>query len=178
MTKQLSVITGVFLLLGLHASAQAAATPATPVASQPAASSMFLALGGGYNHYSNPATSESTLNLGVQIGNSAFWSISTIAAQAKSATVRSGFGYAIKQSGPVLLLLLADGGATTATSPTPAASSFALGNVGGGMLVRYDLGSLTPKLKNIGLSGGVRMAAIAGTSVQPEWLCGISYVLK
>jgi hypothetical protein len=165
------------------------ATPvpqATPGGSA-TASSIVFGIGGGYNHYSTPASYETMVNVAVQIGSSAFWSISTVSLQPKVASVRSGFGYAIKKSGPVTMILLADAGAVVSSVTTanvavsataPATGAFALGNVGGGILMRYDLGDVLPSLKNIGIGAGFRMAAITSQSVQPEVLVSISYVLK
>jgi len=167
-----------FTLFSCAAAAQtttpAAATTPT-AATTPAVGSMFVDVGEAYNHYVAPATYATELDFGVRLAGTNFFSISTLDLQPSVATMRTGIGYLIKKSGPVSIFATMDGGVTS-TSGTP--SGLTLGNVGGGVRVRYDLGSKWPKLAGLGVIAGIRETAIAGSSVSPEGLLGLSYLLK
>lgn len=152
-------------------------SPTTNI-TQPSNQSMFLSVGEVYSrNASNVAALATTLNFGVQIASSSVFSITTLTQQAGSSTAsfRSGFGYAVKKSSPLLLIALVDAGTVP---PAPGSTAIALGNVGGGLMARYDLGSAWTKLKNVGVSGGLRITAISGNSVTPEYSVAISYFLK
>ena len=93
-----------------------------------------------------------------------------------AATYRADIGYQLKAVGNVRLIALAGGGVTRAT--TPEATTVNLANVGGSVLLRYDLGGISANLKDLGISGGMRIAAVSGVSVQAEFLLGVSYWFK
>jgi hypothetical protein len=172
--KTTKIICVLFTLGALCAFGQTATTTAAFT------TSVFVGLGGEYNHYSNPALAASILELGVC--GSKVCSITTIEMQDRVSTVRTGFGYLLKKSGKLSLYGTMDAGATfglvQATSAA-VASAVALGNLGGGLRVRYDLGGA--KLAGhvipagFGVVAGVRMAAVAGTSVQPEYMASMSF---
>ena len=179
--KRILVITAMFALAALCAFGQATTTtaPTTPTGT----TSVFIGLGGEYNHYSTPALTAATLELGV-CGNKVC-SITTIEMQGTVSTVRTGFGYLVKTAGRVSLYGTMDAGATfglTQATAAAAASGVALGNLGGGLRVRGDLGGLKILGHAIpagfGVVGGVRMAAVAGTSVQPEYMASVNYRWK
>jgi hypothetical protein len=153
----------IFSALPLVAQTTTTATTAAPL-------NYFVSVGGEYLR-STPNFAAGTVNFGV-CGNS-LCSISTLETGATSSTVRTGVGYQLIKSGSVSLIALADAGVTMASSP-----AVSLGNVGGGFLVRYDLGAKHPSLKNIGLTGGVRIAGVSGQNVQPEFLAAVSYWFK
>jgi hypothetical protein len=124
----------------------------------------------------------------VKLAGTNFNSISTLEMQQRTATVRSSVGHKPKHAGPVSVIATMDGGVTTTTTttasgtttdaPAIALRNLAPGNVGGGVLVMYDLGTLNSKLANVHAVGGFREAAAAGTSVSPEFIFKLSYSLK
>ena len=169
------------------------AVNATPQKAQaPAPSIMFIGVGGGYNRYVTPATFATTVDFGVKLSSSNFWSLSTLVLQGNAATVRSGLAYPIKCAGALCVVATMDGGVTTTQtttvtaagtttqtgSPMLAVGNLALGNVGGGALLMFDLGRMTKRLTNIRAVVGFREAAVAGTSVAPELVFKLSYALK
>jgi hypothetical protein len=179
----LAALVAMLLLATPMARAQTAST--TPAASTNA---MFFGIGAEYNHYSTPATYATTADFGVKLAGTNFYSISTLEMQQRTATVRTGVGYLLKHAGLVSVIATMDGGVTTTTTttasgtttnaPAIALGNLALGNVGGGVLVMYDLGTLNSKLANVHAVGGFREAAVAGTSVSPEFIFKLSYSLK
>lgn len=136
---------------------------------------MFLSVGETYNRYAPVANWATTLDFGTKLGGTNFYSISTLVMQSQTSTMRTGVGYLIKKSGPVSVYGLMDGGVT---STTGANTSVNLGNVGGGVVVRYDLGSITPKLSGFGAAVQFRETAVAGNSVAPELSAKLTYYLK
>lgn len=168
-------LTSLALLAGALAFAQTATTTATAAAPAPA-QSMFLSLGESYDHYATPTPVwATTLDFGTKMASSNFYSISTLVMEGKTSTMRTGVGYLIKKSGPVAVIGLIDGGVTTTVAPT----SVTLGNVGGGILARYDLGSISKKLQGFGVAAQVReVAAGAGTGSTPEFTLKLTYYLK
>jgi hypothetical protein len=150
------------------------------IVAAPSTTSVFVGLGGEYNRYSSPSFAAAILELGVC--GSKVCSITTVEMQSHLSTVRSGFGYLIKKAGRVSLFATMDAGATfgvTQASAAAAAQSIALGNLGGGLRIRGDLGGL--KIfghaipAGFGIVGGVREAAVAGSSIQPEFMGTMSY---
>ena len=142
---------------------------------------MFLSIGEAYNHYVTPATYATELGFGVQFGQTNFYNINTLDLGATAATVREDVGYLIKKSGPVAVFATMGGGITSVSSTTATSLSVGgvtLGSVGGGMLVRYDLGSLSKKLTGFGLLAGIRETAVSGSNVSPEFSLKLSYFLK
>ena len=146
----------------------------TAVPAPAAGTSYFVNIGAEYNHYSNPVYTAGTVSVGVC--GVALCGISTVELQPKTATYRADIGYQLKAVGNVRLIALAGGGVTRAT--TPAATTVDLANVGGGLLLRYDLGGISANLKDLGISAGMRIAAVSGVSVQAEFLFGLSYWFK
>lgn len=165
----------IFLILALAVASFAQTAP-------PAPPTMFISTGVQYNKYvpSDP-TWAATINFGVQISGSNYWSISTMVLQPNVATLRSGFGYKLKCAGAACFFATVDAGLTSVSatpSGTPPALSVAgvgLGNVGGGLLMRYDLGANWPKLKGLGIVAGFREAAVAGSNVSPEFTVALGH---
>ncbi len=147
----------------------------------PAAATLFVSTGVQYNKYvpSDP-TWATVLNFGTQIAGSNYWSISTMVLQSNAATLRSGFGYKLKCAGAFCFFATIDAGLTnvngTAAAPTtPNIGGFTLGNVGGGVLMKYDLGATFAKLKGVGIIAGFREAAVAGSNVSPEFTIALGH---
>lgn len=176
-TISIRVITAL-LLLAACAFAQTAATPTTPATALPG--SFLIGIGGGYNSSGyNGAGSQKAAALvefGYQPGTTSptgsnLWITTTFITQPGKAsginTLRAGIGYSIKKSGNWNLILTADGGGTSTVSSV-------LGTVGGGIKLRYDLGGLNKSLAGIGIAPTFRVAAISGTSVQPEYTLTLS----
>jgi hypothetical protein len=176
------IIAGLLTVMGVVAQTTPQAQPVSSVTP-----SYFVSVGGEYNHYSSPAQGAATVSLGVGLG-SGLYSISTIEMGVSNATVRSGIGYALKNTDTFSLIALMDAGITSGSMPVngqtaataPISSSVSLGNVGGGFLVRYDLGNVIKSIAGKGLNVlvGVRMAAVTSQGVQPEALISLSKFFK
>jgi hypothetical protein len=158
--------------------AQTVTMPAPVVAAS--TTSVFIGLGGEYNHYSTPAFAATMLELGVC--GSKICSVSTLEMQQRVATVRTGFSWEAKKTGRFAFIVTMDAGATFGAIQATAAqatSDIALGNVGGGARIRVDLGGASVLghviPKGFGLMVGVREAAVAGTSVQPEFMGSMNF---
>lgn len=143
--------------------------------------SMFLGIGTVYNHYTTERGFTPFLDFGVQISETRFYSISTLGLGRLSATMRTGVGYSLKKSsdGNLNVIALMDGGITTASDTTAlSVGGLTLGTVGGGVLLRYNLGAFSSRLNNVGIAFGLRETAVSGTSVTPEFSIKLSYFLK
>lgn len=162
--KGCGLVLALMAVMVLPMAAQTAA-PVTTTAAAPL--NYFVSVGGEYLR-GVPNFAAGIVNFGVCGGQ--FCSISTLETGATTSTVRTGLGYQLVKSGSVSLIALADAGITASSTP-----SVALGNVGGGFLVRYNLGAAHPSLKNVGLTAGVRIAGVSGQSVQPEFMAAVSY---
>lgn len=77
-------------------------------------------------------------------------------------TLRAELGYSLKKTGNFNLILVGDAGSAITTVNT-------LGTVGGGLRLRYDLGGISKGLAGLGIMPGFRVAAVAGTSIAPEY---------
>ncbi|HLI85557.1 MAG TPA: hypothetical protein VKV17_16700 [Bryobacteraceae bacterium] len=146
----------------------AAALPAQPASY----SSVFISVGAAYGPQSALTP---TVDVGVEIGSSHFYSISTLMLGRPTATLRTGFGYTVKRSGPVAVMALLDGGLSSLPAGT---SGILLGNIGGGAGVRYDLGYHWKSLAGLNVVASLRETAISGASVTPEYSFKLSYFLK
>jgi hypothetical protein len=140
-------------------------TPTTTTTATPL--SYFVSVGGEYLRGTTNFEA-GIVNFGVC--GAQLCSVSTLETGAATSTVRTGVGYQLVKSGAMSLIALADAGVTASSAP-----SVALGNVGGGFLIRYSLGVAHPSLKNVGLTAGVRIAGVSGQSVQPEFMAAVSY---
>lgn len=133
--------------------------------------SVVLGLGAEYNRYANPRWL-STIDFGIQLPGTKVFSLTTLETPFQRQALpdlRTGFGYLFKYDKRVALILYMDAGAVGSTwGPGTAV----LGNVGGGILVRWDLGH------SVGLVVGLRETAVAGQTVSPQALVKLSYYLK
>jgi hypothetical protein len=140
----------------------------------------FLALGAEVNHYA-PAGNQaaSTISLGARLGETNWWSVSTLNMQPAAATVRQGAGYALVRHPDVLLIGVVDGGVTVETvqvaGAIPAPRSLTLANVGEGVIVNYRLAKFWQRFGKLRLNVGFRMAAVSSQSVQPAFLASIAH---
>jgi hypothetical protein len=146
---------------------------------------MFIATGVVYDHYVATPGYANTIDFGIQVPNSNFWSVSTMVLQPNVATMRTGAAYLLKRAGPFSVFATADAGVSSVAGTGPLAPSplfsvggLTLGNVGGGVLFRFDLGSVNKKLTGLGIVTGFRETAVAGTSIAPEFILKMGFFLK
>jgi hypothetical protein len=140
---------------------------------------VLVGVGLSYNRYTAAPAWSSAVDFGFQIGGSPLISISSLILQPKTASIQTALGYDLKKQGPVHVIALASlGVASSSTAPAVSVGTVNLGTLGGGLLVRYDLGHLHKSLAGLGLAAGVRETAIAGSNVAPEFLLKLNYYLK
>ena len=176
--------TTVLILLAASAWGQGTVTPTVPpVIAAVQSSALFVNLGGEYNHYSKPAMGAATVEVGV-CGNHVCGT-TTIEMQGNTSTLRFDTGYMLKRAGRVSFFATVGAGATLGNTPSTGglpASSVVLGNLGGGFRARLSLagikifGHALPV--GFGVLAGLRIAAVAGVSVQPEPMLAMSYYAK
>lgn len=151
--------------------ALAQAPAPTPIS----AAAFAIGIGGGYNTsgYNGAGAQKAAalIDFAYQPTGSNYWILTTLVTQPGKTsgvnTLRAGVGYSLRKSGNWDLIALADAGGT-------ASSTSLLMNVGGGLKALYDLGGINKSLTGIHIGPGLRIAAISGTSVQPEYFITIS----
>ncbi len=145
--------------------------PDVPAAAAPAQPSYVVGMGVEYNHYGDNPGFMPTFQFGWRMTDR-FWQVNTLNLGATTATMRAGFGYALVRRDHLLLIALSDAGITTQQNGggVPLVpSTVTLGNIGSGVLVKYDLGALWKKLEGFGAGGSMRIAAVTSVSVQPAF---------
>jgi len=110
----------------------------------------------------------------------AFCEMSTLEMGSGSASVRQDIGYKMKCSadgGTCLIAIVGGGLTTTTTTGSVLPSTVNLGNVGGGFLVRSDLGAFIKPLQGKGLTAHLeaREATVTSLGVKPQFAVGLEY---
>ena len=123
----------------------------------------FLLAGGvSYDRYAEVPSVSGFGSLAIKLGSTPVYSFSTLELMSKTATLRTGAGYLVKQSGNFSLIALGDGGIATGGGVT--LSTFS----GGGMLA-YQI-----KKSLYYVMAAVRIRSIGTVSVQPVFEAGFA----